>query len=228
MIISILNQKGGSGKTTLAINLARYFTKKGQPTILIDSDAQGSSMDWHEQSNGNMVETVCQPTPTLPKDVKKYINMGYKWVFIDGLPHISKQSKSAIEASDIVLIPVQPSPYDVWASADIVDLIKTHQSCNKGKPHAAFVVSRKIVNSNLGKDVHEVLQEYELPVFKSFTSQRVIYPHSANMGSTVLDVGNDGKEAANEINQIGLELEEFVYGIKNQKAASEQCVFEQA
>ncbi len=206
MIVSILNQKGGVGKTTLAVHLARYFTKKGQETVLIDSDSQGSSMDWHERSGGDLVFTVAHPASTLPYDVKKYINMGCQWIFIDGVPQVSAKTASAIKCSDIVLIPVQPSPYDVWASSDVVELIKTHQHMNFGKPYGAFVISRKIVNSNLGKDVHESLQGYELPVFKSVTCQRVVYPHSANIGSTVLDMGNDAKEGANEIEEIAKEL----------------------
>ena len=209
MIVSILNQKGGVGKTTLAVHLARYFTKKGDQVVLIDSDPQGSSMDWHERSKGDLIHTVCQPTATLPQDVKKYISMGCKWIIIDGVPHVSPKTASAINCSDIVLIPVQPSPYDIWSSSEIVELIKTRQSVNFNKPHAAFVVSRKIVNTNLGRDIHESLQGYELPVFKSHTCQRVVYPHSANIGSTVLDMGHDAKEAANEIEEIAKELEEI-------------------
>jgi len=219
MIVSILNQKGGVGKTTLAVHLARYFTKKGERTMLIDSDSQGSSMDWHERSNGDLVQTVGQPALTLPQDVKKYKEMGIKWIFIDGVPQVSAKTASAIKASDIVLIPVQPSPYDVWASSEIVELVKTHQAMAFNRPYAAFVISRKIVNSNLGKDVHESLQGYELPVFKSVTCQRVVYPHSANIGSTVLDMGNDAKEAAYEIEEIAKELEGIAYDINSGQKA---------
>lgn len=208
MIVSILNQKGGVGKTTLAVHLARYFTKKGKKVILIDADSQGSSMEWHERSNGSLVQTTGQPALTLPQDVKMYTSMGFEWIFIDGVPQVSAKTSSAIKASDIVLIPVQPSPYDVWASNDIVELIKTHQAMNFNKPYAAFVISRKIVNSNLGKDIRESLQGYELNVFKSLTCQRMVYPHSANIGSTVLDMGNNAREAANEIEEIAKELEE--------------------
>lgn len=211
MIVSILNQKGGVGKTTLAVHLARYFTKLGQKVVLIDSDSQGSSMDWHERSEGSLVHIVGQPALTLPTDVKKFISMGCDWIFIDGVPQVSAKTASAIKCSDIVLIPVQPSPYDVWASSDVVELVKTHQNMNFNKPYAAFVISRKISNSNLGKEVHESLQGYEIPVFKSGTCQRVVYPHSANIGSTVLDLGNDAKEAAHEITEIAKELE----GIKD-------------
>lgn len=218
MIISILNQKGGCGKTTLAINLARYFTKKKETTILFDSDPQGSTMDWHEKSKGELLDVICLPRVTLEKDIQKFLPL-YKWIFIDGIPQISDITSSAIKCSDVVLIPVQPSPYDIWASSEIVELIETYQNVNKGRPKTAFVVSRKIANTKLGKDVHESLQGYNIHVFKSFTSQRVIYPHSANLGLTVLDMGNDAKEAANEIEEIAKELEDFAYvDNRNQEA----------
>lgn len=215
MIVSILNQKGGVGKTTLAVHLARYFTKQNANVVLIDTDKQGSSMDWHERSNGNLVYTVGHPTMTLPQDVNKYKTMNFDWIFIDGVPQVSSKTALAIQCSDIVLIPVQPSPYDVWATSEVVDLIKTHQSLNFNKPLASFIVTRKIVNSNLGKDVHESLLGYELSVFKNATCQRVAYPHSANIGSTVLDLGSDAKEAAYEIEEIAKELQEIAHGLNS-------------
>lgn len=209
MVISILNKKGGCGKTTLAINLARFFTKQKEETILIDSDPQGTTMNWHERNDGDLLEVACLPRATLHKDIQKFIPY-YKWIFIDGIPQISDITTGAIKCADIVLVPVQPSPHDIWDAADIIDLIKTYQSVNNGKPKTAFVVSRRIGNTKLGKNVHESLQAYELPIFTNYTSQRVIYPESANVGSTVFDVGNVGKDASLEIENIANELREFV------------------
>lgn len=210
MIVSILNQKGGVGKTTLAINLARYFTKAGKSTLLIDSDPQGSTMDWHERSKGELLEVHCLFKPTIEKDIQKFKSL-YDFIFIDGIPQVSEITTATIRCSDYILIPVQPSPYDIWASAEIVELVKTYQGVNKGWPRAAFIVNRRIVNSKLGKDVHESLKGYELPVFTYGTCQRVIYPHSANLGLTVSDMGHEAKEAANEIEEIAKELQEFAH-----------------
>jgi chromosome partitioning protein len=93
----------------------------------------------------------------------------------------------------------------VWACEDLVDIIKTRQEVTNGKPKAAFIISRVIKNTQLSKEIGEALEGYGLPVFKNFTSQRVIYPKSAATGLTVLDAENSG-DAAAEIRAIAKEL----------------------
>jgi len=123
MIISILNQKGGTGKTTLAVNIAREYTKRTMKTLLVDSDSQGSALRWHEESGGELIDLTCLPVTTLDKDVIKFKDR-YERIIIDGIPRVSPLTVCAIKAADVVLIPVQPSPYDVWATEDLVRLIK--------------------------------------------------------------------------------------------------------
>jgi chromosome partitioning protein len=207
MIVSILNQKGGSGKTTIAVNLARALQQDNASVLLVDSDPQGSARDWHAAGDGELVTVVGLDRPTLHKDIKA-IAKSYDWVLIDGAPQLSDMAVSAIKCSDIILIPVQPSPYDVWATQDLVDVIKARQQVTDGMPRAAFVISRRIANTTLGQEVRQVLSEYELPVFKASTVQRVIYAKTAATGSTVLDVRQDS-DAAQEIRQLMCELKDF-------------------
>jgi len=72
MIVAILNQKGGSGKTTISVNLARALQKENQKILLVDSDPQGSTRDWHEAGNGNLLNVVGIDRPTLDKDIKTF------------------------------------------------------------------------------------------------------------------------------------------------------------
>ncbi len=207
MIIAILNQKGGAGKTTISVNLARALQKNGSKVLLVDSDPQGSSRDWHAAGNGDLLTVIGLDRPTLDKDIKAIAD-GYAWVLIDGAPQLAEMAVSAIKCADVVLIPVQPSPYDIWAAEDLVEVIKTRQQVADGKPKAAFIISRQINNTNLGKEVREALNGYGLPVFEAGTFQRIIYAKTAATGTTVIDA-EPNSDAANEIKQIAKELKEF-------------------
>lgn len=204
-ICSLLNLKGGCGKTTLSSNLARALQLDGEKVILIDSDPVGSLRDWHAAGSGDLIPVIGLDRNTLSKDIKALT--GFDWAIIDGAPQLTDISISALKCSDIVLIPVQPSPYDVWATSDLVDLIKERQKITDGRPRAAFVISRQISNTILGKEIRNALNDYSLPVFSHGTFQRIIYPKSAATGSTVLDSGDT--TASNEIKNILVELKEF-------------------
>lgn len=124
MIISVLNQKGGVGKTTLSINLASALAQMGKRTLLIDADPQGSALDWQASRQGDsLFPVVGMDKPTLHKDVPQ-LAAQQEIVIIDGPPRVNELARSAIMASDKVIIPVQPSPYDIWAADEIVKLIQ--------------------------------------------------------------------------------------------------------
>lgn len=209
MIISILNQKGGTGKTTLAVNIAREYTTRTMRTLLVDSDSQGSAQRWHERSGGELIDMTCLPMTTLDKDVAKFSDR-YERIIIDGVPRISPVTIAAIKAADIILIPVQPSPYDIWATEDLVRNVKDRIEMTEGKTKAAFIVSRKIKGTNIGRDIYEQLEKLQLPVFKSGTHQRIEYATSVDKGITVVEHNMDG---AKEICSIVNEIEGFANGL---------------
>ena len=202
-VISVLNQKGGSGKTTIATHLARAIQLKGFSVLLVDSDPQGSSRDWAAVNEENPVPVVGIDRPTIERDLKRIAEKDY--VIIDGAPQAADLAISAIKASDIIIFPVQPSPYDIWATSDLVDLVKQRIEMTDGKLKAAFVVSRTIKGTKIGKEISVALSDYGLPVLKTSITQRVIYPTSASIGSSVLDeepAGEASKEINNLINEI--------------------------
>ena len=131
MIVALLNQKGGVGKTTLATHIAGELAMRGQHVVLLDADPQGSSLDWTQRRSqqglprlfsavGLARETLHQEAPELARRADH--------VVIDGPPRIAALARSALLAAERVLIPVQPSPYDLWASAEMVALIREAQS----------------------------------------------------------------------------------------------------
>ena len=203
LVVSVLNQKGGSGKTTIATHLSRAFQCAGYDVLLIDSDPQGSARDWAAVRDDQPVPVVGIDRPTIERDIKAVSHKDL--VVIDGAPQAADLAISAIKASDLVLIPVQPSPYDIWAASDLVELVKQRIEMTDGRLKAAFVVSRAIKNTKIGAEIREALEGYGLPVLDARVTQSVAYPSSAAIGSTVLDVEPNGN-AAKEIMALASEL----------------------
>ena len=217
-VVALLNQKGGVGKTTLATNLARALHLEGAKVLLVDSDPQGSARDWHAAGDGQLVNVVGLDRPTLDKDLKS-VEGGYDWLIIDGAPQAHNLTVAAIKAADVILIPVQPSPYDIWGTSDVVDLVKQRQEVTEGGLQAAFVVSRRIQGTKIGDEIRNALGSYDLPVFVAGTTQRVVYANSAATGTTVLDAEPNGS-AAEEIRVLTQELKEFANGTQRRQAKS--------
>lgn len=191
-VVAVLNQKGGSGKTTIATHLARAFQLDGNDILLVDSDPQGSARDWAAVREDQPVPVIGIDRPTIERDLKSVAQKDL--VVIDGAPQAAELAVSAIKAADFILIPVQPSPYDIWAAADLVELIKTRIEVTDGKLAAAFVVSRAIKGTKLGTEVTDALLGYGLPVLDARITQRVSFPTTAAEGTTVLDTDPQGMQ----------------------------------
>lgn len=203
-IIAILNQKGGVGKTTIATNLGVALLKQDKKVLLVDSDPQGSLRDWNEANEGKIINVIGLDRETIAKDIEG-VKHGYDIIIIDGAPQSSKLAGASIKAADIVIIPVTPSPYDVWACADLVEIIKARQEVTNGYPLCYFLISRARKGTILGDEVRSALSEYNIPILNAFTTHREVYPKTASDGLTVI---NDGKaiEATNEITSLANEI----------------------
>ncbi|EBM9597900.1 MULTISPECIES: ParA family partition ATPase [Xanthomonas] len=204
-VIAVLNQKGGSGKTTIATHLARALQLDGADVLLVDSDPQGSARDWAAVREDQPLTVVGIDRPTIDRDLKNVARKDF--VVIDGAPQAADLAVSAIKAANFVLIPVQPSPYDIWATADLVELVKQRIEVTDGKLQAAFVVSRAIKGTRIGAEVTEALNGYGLPVLESRITQRVSYPGTAAAGSTVMDAEPDS-DAAAEVRALANEIKQ--------------------
>lgn len=207
-VIAILNQKGGVGKTTLAVHIATALARKDRKVLLLDADPQGSALDWAAARHGTpLFPVVGLPKSSIHKELPN-LAANFEVVIIDGPPRVYDVARSAIMASDLVLIPVQPSPYDVWAAKEIMDLLND-AAIYKPSLQKAFVINRKIVNTAIGRDVAEALSEYPIPVLHTAICQRVAFAESATQGLTVYELDPD-MLASQEMNQLAEEVERML------------------
>ncbi len=210
MIIALLNQKGGVGKTTLATHIAGELALQGRQVILLDADPQGSALDWTQRRSQNGLprlfsavglarETLHQEAPELARRADH--------VVIDGPPRIAALARSALLAADRVLIPVQPSPYDVWASAEMVALIREAQVF-RPVLRAAFVINRRVVRTVIGREARSALADQPMPALLSEVRQRIVFADSVAAGQLACELAPDSA-AAREIAALVRELLEL-------------------
>ena len=207
MIIALLNQKGGVGKTTLATHIAGELAMQGKQVILLDADPQGSSLDWTQRRSqqglprlfsavGLARETLHQEAPELARRCDHIV--------IDGPPRIAALARSALLAADCVLIPVQPSPYDVWASAEMVALVREAQVF-RPTLRAVFVINRRVSTTVIGREARNSLADQPLPALRAEIRQRIVFADSVAAGRLARELVPDSA-AAREITALVDEL----------------------
>ena len=193
--IAIISQKGGAGKTTLALHLAVAAELAGKQTAVIDLDPQASASSWGDSREKETPAIVSAQASRLPKVLSAAREANAQFVIIDTAPHSESTSLAAARAADLVLIPCRPAILDLRAISNTVDLVKLAQA------EAVIVLNTVPPRGSLAEEATEAVGVYEMLVCPIHIGQRAAFMHSLTSGQTAQEYEPKGK-AAHEIQQF--------------------------
>jgi chromosome partitioning protein len=199
MIISLVNQKGGVGKTTIAINLAACLSRRNLNILLIDGDPQGSVLQWQSIADSKAFDVRHHSSSTLDSSIRD-LARGYDHVVIDAPPAMGEITRSILAVSGLAIIPIGPSPLDIWSSKETLSLLKQARKRNRNLT-SKLLISRKIPTTRLAREAREATETYAMEVFQTEISQRIAFVEAMISGLSVLQYAPNSK-AASEIESL--------------------------
>lgn len=205
MIISVTSLKGGVGKSTISQNLAVCFAHMGYRTAIVDTDTNASSIHWSGLRDESLPEIMVfglTNSDALRKNIKK-INDDYDIIVIDGTPSISKLVSTILVLGDVVLIPIRPSGFDIWATEKFLESYEQAKTL-KGEMEAYFVINEYNPRANLNNEIKEALKELEIATMETTFRTRIAYGESSVLGLGAYEYRDEKakKEATNLANEV--------------------------
>lgn len=205
-VIAVLNQKGGSGKTTLALNLAAGLGRRAR-TAVADADPQRSISQWIAMGENDSALPISTQIDVNPGAEIARLQQNHRYVVVDCPPTVQGAVIEAVLSSaDLVLIPVLPSPLDLWASVEMAALVK--QAQRKSRALQAYLVLNQVEARNaLSRSMQQAVAELDVPLLQACLERRAAYRSAAVEGRSVYDMGSRGAQAVKDIESI---IEEII------------------
>ena len=183
--ILIANPKGGSGKTTLATNLAGYLAKQGQRVVMLDLDQQKSSLDW--------LSLRAHELPTISgigseQEISKGDMEKIDWLVLDSPAGIEGKSLArALKLANKVIVPVQPSVFDMVATRDFINRLVEEKTIQKKKSFIGIVGMRVDPRTRAASTLEQFLLQYDLPII-TYLRDTKVYVNAAFNGKSIFDL----------------------------------------
>lgn len=208
MIVALLNQQGGLGKTTLALHLAGVWACQGQRVAVIDADPDGCAVEWSVLRAQEALpsrfaviaiarDTLHRELPTITRDVDRAI--------IDGPSHIEAITRYALMAADFVLVPVQPPPFQGLAFVETLRLANGIMTV-RPQLRIRLVLNRCNARASVTRDLTQALAEYDPPALTSAITERAVFADAMQSGRLVFELPHS-RAAVQEITALAAEVE---------------------
>ncbi|MEI2808534.1 MAG: ParA family partition ATPase [Albidovulum sp.] len=209
-ILVTANQKGGCGKTTVAMQIGGALGRTGCRVLIVDADPQGTATRWAASATDENpfpahVAGLAAAGGKVHREIKKYLD-SYDYILVDCPPAVeSAVPQSALLVADIALVPIIPSPADLWAATGTRGLIERAIEINPAL-QARLVVNMLQSNTSMSKEVLEVLEDFGIPLTEAKLHLRTAYRQAAVFGGTVHDLGRDAAKAVREVEALVQEI----------------------
>lgn len=194
-IVAVISQKGGSGKTTLALHLAVASAVSGKDTAIIDLDPQASATKWSDRREAELPVVISAHASRLPNEIKRIKDAGCEILFLDTAPHSDSAALEAAKIADLVLVPCRPAIMDMEAISNTLDLIRA-------KNAAIFVVmNATAAQGQEAEEAIEAITQLDVSVCPIQIVSRVAFSRSIITGQTAQEYEPNGK-AAKELSSL--------------------------
>ncbi len=206
MIITVGSTKGGVGKSTIACNLAVCAALEKKRVLLVDADIQASAMAFRSMRDTDDIQAIQVTTATLHKDLGQF---DHDLILIDAGGRDSKTFRSAIMASDILIIPCLPSSVDFWAAADVIDILNDARVYREIKAH--FVLNQVIPNTRLSTEIVDSIEKKfkeDVGLLDAILCSRIVYKNAFPEGLGVVEMAD--KKATDEVNALYAEIKKIM------------------
>lgn len=208
-IITVTTRKGGAGKSTITMQLAGALALRQFQVLVVDGDPQASAVQWSAAADEKPfpvpVVNLAAAGSRIDREIKKQVGY-FDFILVDCPPASdSPVPRSALRVSHLAIVPVIPSPLDLWGAVGIREVIQDVQAVNEDL-QARLVINQFQETTTLAHEVLHALTEFGIPVFETRIGHRTVYRQSAVFGGTVHDFGSRASQAIAEVEGLTNEI----------------------